>query len=97
MMALDASYVLQSADGSRTVAARDFYQGVYETALAENELFVEIRIPAPAAGTGMSHQKIKRKVGDYAIAIVAAAHPVACLANAERTTPQQVGVEGWGD
>jgi carbon-monoxide dehydrogenase medium subunit len=85
MMALDAIYVLQSADGSRTVAARDFYQGVYETALAENELLVEIRIPAPAAGTGMSYQKIKRKVGDYAIAIAAAAaaHPVACLANAE--------------
>ena len=71
MMALDASYVLKSADSSRRVAARDFYQGVYETALGENELLTEIRIPAPAAGTGMSYRKIKRKVGDYAIAAAA--------------------------
>ena len=71
MMALDASYTLQSQDGERQIAARDFYQGIYTTALAENELLTEIRIPTPAEGVGMSYQKIKRKVGDYAIAAAA--------------------------
>lgn len=68
MMALDASYVLQSQSGDRRVAARQFYQGIYTTELAENELLTEVRIPTPAAGVGMSYQKIKRKIGDYAIA-----------------------------
>ena len=36
MMALDASFALKSADGSRQIAARAFYQGVYDTALDEN-------------------------------------------------------------
>jgi carbon-monoxide dehydrogenase medium subunit len=71
MMALDSSYVLQSRGGERQIAAREFYQGVYTTALAENELLTEVRIPTPAKGVGMSYQKIKRKVGDYAIAAAA--------------------------
>ena len=71
MIALNASYVLKSGDGERQVAARDFYEGVYATALEENELLTEVRIPTPAAGIGMSYQKLKRKVGDYAIAAAA--------------------------
>ncbi len=71
MMALDASYVLQNKDAERQVAAREFYEAVFTTALADDELLTEIRIPTPAAGAGMSYQKIKRKVGDYAIAATA--------------------------
>ncbi len=71
MMALDATYVLQSQAGERQVAAREFYLGIYTTALAENELLTEVRIPTPATGAGMSYQKIKRKIGDYAIAATA--------------------------
>ena len=71
MMVLDATYVLQNEGGNRQVAARGFYEGIYTTALAEDELLTEIRIPTPKAGVGMSYQKIKRKVGDYAIAAAA--------------------------
>ena len=71
MMVLGASYELQSQSGTRTVAARDFYEGVYATALAENELLTAVQIPTPATGTGMSYQKLKRKVGDFAIAAAA--------------------------
>ena len=71
MMALDASYELRSQSASRTVAARDFYEGVYATALEENELLSAVHIPTPAAGSGMSYQKLKRKIGDYAIAAAA--------------------------
>jgi carbon-monoxide dehydrogenase medium subunit len=68
MLALGASYVLKSSGGERTVAAADFYHGTYDTALGENELLTEIRIPSPAAGHGWSYHKMKRKVGDFAIA-----------------------------
>lgn len=71
MLALDATYTLRSADGERQVAAVDFYEGIYATALAENELLTAIHIPMPQAGTGGAYQKIKRKVGDYAIAAAA--------------------------
>ena len=71
MLALGASYVLRSSTGERIVAAADFYHGTYDTALGENELLTEIRIPAPAAGHGWSYRKMKRKVGDFAIAAAA--------------------------
>ncbi len=72
MMALAAIYALRGPGGAREVAARDFYHGTFDTALAENELLTEIRIPTPAPGHGASYQKMKRKVGDYATAAAAA-------------------------
>lgn len=71
MMALGASYVLKGPSGERTVAANGFYNGFYDTEMADNELLTEIRIPTPPAGHGYSYQKMKRKVGDYAIAAAA--------------------------
>ena len=71
MMALEASYTLGGAGAERQVAARDFYQGIYTTALAPDELLAAIRIPIPAPGTGQAYHKLKRKVGDFAIAAAA--------------------------
>ena len=71
MMTLGASYLLEGPDGSRTVAATDFYQGAYFTALEPGEILTAISIPAPAAGHGYAYEKLKRKVGDYATAAAA--------------------------
>ncbi len=71
MMALDARYVLHGPDGVREVAARDYYHGVFDTAIATGELLTEIRIPVPAAGHGAAYKKLKRKVGDSATAATA--------------------------
>lgn len=71
MQCLGASYQLSGTDGHRLVAARDFYLGAYETALAPGEILTEIRIPTPAAGHGYGYEKLKRKVGDYATAAAA--------------------------
>ena len=68
MVALGATYVLRGPKGERTVAARDFYKGVYFTELGEDELLIEVRVPALAANQGTAYEKMKRKVGDYAIA-----------------------------
>jgi carbon-monoxide dehydrogenase medium subunit len=57
--------------GERRIAARDFYQGAYFTALESGELLTAIRIPAQPAGHGHAYQKLKRKIGDYATAAAA--------------------------
>jgi carbon-monoxide dehydrogenase medium subunit len=71
MMALNATYQLVSANGSREVAAIDFYQGAYFTALEPGEILTAVSIPAPQAGHGYAYEKLKRKIGDYATAAVA--------------------------
>ena len=72
MICLDAAYQLKGPAGERNVAARDFYEGVYATALGEGELLTGIRVPVPPAGHGYAYAKLKRKVGDYATAAAAA-------------------------
>lgn len=71
MMCLGASYQLIGKSGERRVAARDFYQGAYATALGAGEIVTAIRIPTPGAGHGHAYEKLKRKIGDYATAAAA--------------------------
>ena len=71
MMTLGASYRLEGKSGTRDVAATEFYQGAYFTALEPGELMTSISIPVPAAGHGYAYEKLKRKVGDYATAAAA--------------------------
>jgi aerobic carbon-monoxide dehydrogenase medium subunit len=71
MMCLNASYHAAGKSGERRIAARDFYQGAYFTALEPGEIVTAIHIPAPAAGHGYAYEKLKRKVGDYATAAAA--------------------------
>jgi len=68
MLALDATYRLEGSNGAREVAARDFYQGAYFTALEPGEILTEVSVPVPPAGHGYTYEKLKRKVGDYATA-----------------------------
>jgi carbon-monoxide dehydrogenase medium subunit len=71
MQALGALYVLAGTGGERRVAARNFYRGTYDTALAPGEIVAAIRIAVPPAGSGAAYEKLKRKVGDYATAAAA--------------------------
>jgi aerobic carbon-monoxide dehydrogenase medium subunit len=71
MMTLGASYRLEGPSGAREVAASEFYQGAYFTALEPGEILTAISIPAPAAGHGYAYEKLKRKIGDYATAAAA--------------------------
>ena len=71
MMTLGAHYTLEGPGGAREVAASDFYQGAYFTALEPGEILTEIVIPLPATGHGYAYEKLKRKVGDYATAAAA--------------------------
>ncbi|NEI71596.1 xanthine dehydrogenase family protein subunit M [Rhizobium lusitanum] len=71
MLTLDARYRLDGPSGRREIAAADFYQGAYFTALEPGELLTEIVIPQPAEGHGYAYEKLKRKIGDYATAAAA--------------------------
>src|ERR1700712_3280746 len=71
MLVLGASYHLQGPNGARDVAATEFYQGAYFTALEPGELLTSISIPVPEAGHTYAYEKLKRKVGDYATAAAA--------------------------
>lgn len=71
MMVLGATYRLQGPDGEREVAARDFYQGAYFTALEPGEILTSVSMPVPPAGHGYAYEKLKRKIGDYATAAAA--------------------------
>ena len=71
MLALDASFVLTGPRGQRTLKSDGYFLGLYETQLAADEILTHIRIPIPAAGSGWSYQKLKRKTGDFATAATA--------------------------
>jgi carbon-monoxide dehydrogenase medium subunit len=72
MVALDASVVAVGPDGERSIQAADFLTGLFETALAPDELLTAIEVPPPPPGTGSAYIKYERQAGDYAVAAVAA-------------------------
>lgn len=71
MLALGAGIVARGPGGTRTIPAREFFVGLFTTALASDEVVTEIAIPAPPPRTGGAYVKLERKVGDYATAAVA--------------------------
>ncbi|HUY44875.1 MAG TPA: xanthine dehydrogenase family protein subunit M [Streptosporangiaceae bacterium] len=70
--ALKATMVVQHPGGSRTVPAREFHTGPYETVVAPGELLTEIRI-AIRPGGGSAYEKVGRRVGDWPVAAAGAA------------------------
>ena len=72
MLAYGAEVLARGAQGVRAIPVDDLFVGLFETSLAYDELLVEIRIPRPAPGSGGAYLKVERKVGDYAVAAVAA-------------------------
>ena len=64
--ALKATMVIRHPGGSRTVPARDFHTGPYETVVAPGELLTEIRI-AIRPGGGSAYAKVGRRVGDWPV------------------------------
>jgi carbon-monoxide dehydrogenase medium subunit len=71
-VALDAYFVIASDTGRRTVAAADFFEGVFSTAVEEDELLVEVRVPKHT-GWGAQYEKFTRIAQQWSIVAVAAA------------------------
>lgn len=83
LLAMDASFVLGSVRGERTVAAADFWTGYRQTALAADELVVRIRIPL-AGGQEVRYRKVGTRRAQAISKVV--------LALAWRERP---GIRGW--
>jgi carbon-monoxide dehydrogenase medium subunit len=71
MLAYNATVVAKGPGGERTIPIDDFFTGLFENAMSDDEILTEIRIPRPAAGSGGAYTKFERKVGDYAISAAA--------------------------
>jgi carbon-monoxide dehydrogenase medium subunit len=68
VLALDASIVVESVRGRRTVRADDFFTGLYETARQPDELLVEVLIPPQTPDRVSVFMELARRHGDFAIA-----------------------------
>lgn len=69
---LDASCVIRGRGGERLVTMADFHRGPYATAVADDEVLTEIRIPV-RPGCGSAYEKVERRAGDWAVVSAGAA------------------------
>ena len=90
---LNAVMVAESVRGEREIPAADFFLSVMTTALAEDELLRETRLPLLAEGTRFGFEEFSRRAGDFAIAMVLATYRVE---NGVMTEPR-LGVGGAED
>lgn len=74
--ALDAEMVAKSARGTRVIPAKEYFQGIMSTALAEDELLAEVRLPILPAGTRTGFVEFNRRAGDFAIAMAVVAYEI---------------------
>jgi carbon-monoxide dehydrogenase medium subunit len=72
VLAFDGQIRLRSSSGERTVAASDFFSGPFETALREDELMLDITLPAPAAASGSAYVSVEHPASGFALAGAAA-------------------------
>ena len=66
---LDAALVAKSVRGTRTIPASEFFTGTMTTALAEDELLIEVRLPLLAVDAQFGFYEFNRRAGDFAIAM----------------------------
>ena len=65
VLALDATIVVQGSGGERTIAVSDYFTGLWETALAENEILTEVRIPTDSANANSCYLKFPQPASRY--------------------------------
>ena len=69
---LDASCVIRGPRGERVVTMEQFHVGPYETAVGDDEILIEIRLPRRPR-SGSAYEKVERRAGDWAVASCGAA------------------------
>jgi carbon-monoxide dehydrogenase medium subunit len=87
---LDATMVAKSTRGERLIPARDYFEGIMSTALAEDELLAEARLPLPAPDTKFGFNEFNRRAGDFAMS----ASLVTYRLQGGKITDAHVGVGG---
>ncbi len=89
---LGATLVARGAGGSREIPADRFIQGPFQTALADDELLVEVRWPKAHAGDGFAFDEVARRHGDFALCGTA----IQVRRQGQRIASVRLGVLGVG-
>ncbi len=92
VLALEAEIVVIGPAGQRTIAARDFFQGPFATALGADEILTEVRVPILTRGTGGAYAKCENRASGYALVGVAA---VISVSNGS-CSAARIGITGAG-
>ena len=87
---LDGEMVAQSKRGQRIIAAKDYFAGIMTTALQEDELLTEVRLPILASDTRVGFQEFSRRAGDFALSMAVVTYRVAN----EKIIDARVGIGG---
>ena len=93
VLALDATIVAQGSGGERTIAASDYFTGLWETALTEGEILTEIRIPTDSANANSCYLKFPQPASRYPYVGCA----VAMSASEGSCSDVRVGLSGVGE
>ena len=72
LLALDGLVLARGPAGERRIAAKDFFTGLYATALAANEIIIACDFPVPSAQQRFAFDELTRRHGDYAVVGLAA-------------------------
>jgi carbon-monoxide dehydrogenase medium subunit len=73
--ALGGELMVEGPNGTRSIAAEDYFVGTFTTAMAHDEVLVGVRLPRLPAATGVAVEELARRHGDFAIAgAMAAVH-----------------------
>ena len=93
VLALDATIVAQGSSGERIIAATDYFTGLWETALGENEILTEIRIPTDSANANSCYLKFPQPASRYPYVGCA----VAMSSSGGNCSDVRVGYSGVGE
>ena len=93
VLALDATLVVQGSSGERTIAVSDYFTGLWETALGDDELLTEVRIPSDSANANSCYLKFPQPASRYPYVGCA----VAMDSSAGSCSDIRVGFSGVGE
>ena len=94
LLALDAEIVARSTRGEQVYAADGFFTGAFTTALADDELVTEVRLPGPRDDAGSAYRALSQKASGYSIVGVAA---VVIKEGGSAITKAAIALTGVGD
>jgi carbon-monoxide dehydrogenase medium subunit len=92
LLALGGTVVAQGPNGRRSIPLTEFWLGFFETALAEDEVIVEIRVPRTGSA-GWAYEKFTRRANDWPIVAAAAVDGRVALANMAGTVVRATATE----